>query len=224
MSLLTLLTLLPVVGGILIVSWSVNRRWMNKVRNLAANGVLLGGCILCVNRYGVPILYGVVRAAVQEPSTPGSRPAAPEGAGLRAGSVRAGPVVCRIYQSGEMRITAAITNLSDVPVALDAARLEIWIATSKSNILHPDFLKAPVTPRTARIFAAEPKHIQVLDFGASIPRSEVPNLSKSCSMEYRAEGSQDFVSFSEVGSIDPSWTKIANLFQSRWIGFTSQGH
>jgi hypothetical protein len=195
------LTFLPLLSGILVVGWSASKRWWKSLTGVLAIGFVLCGCALLVNDHSLRILYAVVRIGVPNDTEAGLSPALMPLESYRP-ELRVGPLICRLYDSGQMQIMGAVSNLSEEPVALDTGSLEIWIEKSKSDILHPDFLKLTIAPARERVLVLEPRQGEVVNFGASVPHVELLNLKKTCTMEY-AGGRKGAASLqSDVGSIE----------------------
>jgi hypothetical protein len=199
---LTVISILPLCGGIAIVSCANKPSIWRRLLNLTIFGALLGGLTFFVDRHSVPLLYSAVRAAF--PLTHGSEPhvAAPAESYAETGPyLSAGPLVCRLRGSGEIRVTAALTNRSDMPVALDAAQFTLSIARLDSNILHPDFLEVSLHSVEKRILTLSPRAATVVEFSGSVPRTAISSLDNKCLLEYRG-AQRKLTVISDVGVVE----------------------
>jgi len=204
------LTFLPLMGGILVVGWSHCRPLWKTLVSVVAMGSVLGAFAFFVDVYNLRLMYALDRVLVTQNAESNSHPrAVPREIHRQGALVR--PLVCRLDDTGEMQIMAAISNQSDEPLAIDLARLEVWIERANFNLINPDFLKVPIKASSPRILVLAPKNGQALNFQASLSHSELSNIKNQCTMEYKRDESNHGSDFeSDSAQIEHASVRSSN--------------
>jgi hypothetical protein len=192
------LTYLPLVGGICVVGWSNSKPLKKNVVNIAAMASVLAAFTFFVDTYSLRVMYSLVRVVVPRTVENSSEPRLTQLENRPHALVR--PLVCRLHGSGEMQIEAAISNPSDVPLAIDMNKVDVWVERSDFNLVNPDFLKVPIKTPKQRILVLGPRSGQSLSFDASLPASELSNIINICNLEYRDDGGNERIRFESDSS------------------------